>query len=73
MDPSKALKLNLDDSRIELANIGETISDENQAVILLYILLESVDTIRAIIEYGRDDLSLDVVVATLRSKELEMK
>lgn len=73
MDPSKALKLNLDDSRIELENIGEAISDENQAVILLYILLESVDTIRAIIEYGRDDLSLDVVVATLRSKELEMK
>lgn len=34
---------------------------------------KSYDTIQITIEYGRDSLSLDVVVAALRSKELEMK
>lgn len=76
MEPSKALELNLDDFKkvsIELANIGEAISDENQAVILLNFLPKSFNAIRVATEYGRDSLSLDVVVATLRYKELKMK
>lgn len=76
MDPLKALELNIDDFKkvtIELTNIGEAISDENHVVILLNFLPKSFDAIKAAVEYGRDILSLDVVITTLSSKELEMK
>ena len=44
MDPSKGLEENLDDFNkiiIDLANIDEKISDENQVIILLHFLLDS--------------------------------
>lgn len=56
-----------------MANISDIINDENQVIILLNSLFESFDTVRAAIEYGRDSISLYVVVTTLRSKGLEMK
>lgn len=76
MDPIRTLNANLCDFKkatIELTNIGEEISDENQAVILLNSLPEAFDAIRAAIEYGREDLTLGVVVSAFRSKELFMK
>lgn len=76
MDNAKTLEANLDDFKkitIELIYIGEVVSDENQIVILLNALLESFDWIRAAIEYGKEDITLGVVVAALRSKELDLK
>lgn len=48
-------------------------SDENKVIILLNSLPESYHEIKAAIKYGRDSLTLDVVLSALRSRELEMK
>lgn len=67
METTKTLEANLDANlddfnkvTIELSNIGEVVSDKNQAVFLLNSLPETFDAIRAAIEYGREDLSLGV-------------
>lgn len=73
MDLLKSLDDNLDDFKrviIGLSNIGEQVSDENQAVILLNSLSETFDSMKEAIEYGKDSLTLEVVIM---SKELEMK
>lgn len=46
---------------------------ENQVVILLNSLLKKYKEIKCAIKYGRDTLSLDVVLNSLRSKELELR
>lgn len=76
MDSSKNLEENLDDfSRIciELQNSGETITDDDQAVILLNSLPESFKEVKSAIKYGRDKMSLDSILASLRLKDLELK
>lgn len=56
-----------------MANIEKEVGDENQTVILLNSLRESFDKIRAVIKYGRDSLKLDVMLFSLRIKELDMR
>lgn len=76
MDIAKTLENNLDEFKkitIELSNIGDKISDENQAMILLDLILKSFDAIRIVIEYGREYINLGEVVLALRFKELDMK
>lgn len=76
MDPSKNLEENLDDFNVvctKLANSGKEIKSVDQAVILLNSLPESFKEIKAAIRYGRDTLTVDVVLDALRTRELEMK
>ncbi|MDO7987387.1 hypothetical protein OC713_02560 [Sweet potato little leaf phytoplasma] len=76
MDTSKDLEQNLDDfnrATLDLNNIGETVSDENKAIILLNSLPESYSEVKTAIKYGRDSLTLDIVLNALRSRELEIK
>lgn len=76
MDSSKNLEENLDEySRIctELENASETVSDDDQAVILLNSLPKSFKQVKAAIKYGRDKMSLDRILDALRLKDLELK
>lgn len=70
MDPSKNLEENLDDFNTvctELENSGEEVKGVDQAVILLNSLPESFKEIKAAIKYGRDALTVDVVLDALRT------
>ena len=46
---------------------------EHFAVILLNSLPESYKDVKNAIKYGRDEFSYDIVVSSLRSRELELK
>ncbi|XP_038895850.1 uncharacterized protein LOC120084019 [Benincasa hispida] len=48
-------------------------SDENQAVILLNSLPELYREVKAVIKYGRDSLSMDIVLDALKTRNLEIK
>lgn len=76
MDPTKNLEENLDSFNIvctELANSGEEVKSVDQTVILLNLLPESYKEIKATIKYGRDSLTVDVVLDALRTKEVELR
>ena len=78
MNSSKSLDENLDEFRkltIELANSGEkeSMSDENQAIIILNSLTDTYKEVKSAIKYGRTQITLDEVVSALRSKEFEIK
>ena len=71
MDQSKGLEENLDEFQkiiIDLNNIGE-----NQALFLLYLLLETYREDKAAIKYGRDSLTMDIVLDALKARHLEIK
>ena len=76
MDFSKSLEENLDEFKkitVSLANIGEKISYENQAIIILNSLPDTFKDLKATIKYGRESLSLDDVLGALRTSDLEIK
>lgn len=76
MDVNKDLEQNLDEYNkitLDLNNIGETVSDENKAIILLNSLPESYNEVKSAIRCGRDSLTMDIVLNALRSRELEMR
>lgn len=76
MDVSKGLEENIDDFNeicMDLVNLGEQLDTENQAVILLNSLLEKYKEVKSTINYDRDSLTLDIVLDSLRSKELELR
>ncbi|KAL0534607.1 hypothetical protein IC582_028898 [Cucumis melo] len=76
MDQSKSLEENLDEFQkiiIDLNNISEKMSDENQAVILLNSLPETYREVKAAIKYGRDSLTMSIVLDALKTRNLEMK
>lgn len=76
MNPAKTLEENLDEFKvitIELANADEKISDENQAIILLYSLPEACKDLKTAIKYDRSSLTLEDVLSALRSRDLEIK
>lgn len=76
MQASKSLEESLDDfNRIcmDLANIGEKLVDENQAIILLNSLPENYKEVKTAIKYSMDLLSLSTVLDDLRSKDFEIK
>lgn len=69
MYESKILDNSLDEFKkviVELGNIDKEIAEEIQVVVLLNSLLEYFDVIRVAIEYRLEDLTLDVMVSTLR-------
>ncbi|XP_060672428.1 G-type lectin S-receptor-like serine/threonine-protein kinase SD3-1 [Ziziphus jujuba] len=58
---------------LSLANCNVVFDDEHHAVILLNSLPETYREVKNAIKYGRDSLSLETVVSTLRSRDLELK
>ena len=75
MNASIPLEQNLDDLNkivLALTNMGETIQEEDQAVILLNGLPDQFKEMRAVIMYSRDTLTLDDVMSTLRSRDAEL-
>ena len=78
MNTSKPLDHNLDEflkMTIELANSreNEELSYENKAIIILNSLPDSFKEVKTAIKYGRTSITLEEVIAPLRSKELELK
>lgn len=76
MDMNKNLEENLDDFMkitLSLANTGEKISDENQAIILLNSMPETYREVKSAIKYGRTSLTVDEVLEALKTRDLEIK
>ncbi|KAA0036441.1 hypothetical protein E5676_scaffold360G00940 [Cucumis melo var. makuwa] len=76
MDQSKSLEENLNKFQkivVDLNNINEKISDENQAIILLNSLPETYREVKAAIKYGRDSLTMSIVLDALKTRYLEIK
>ena len=76
MDKSKSLEENLDEFQniiVYLNNIGEKMSDENQAVILLNSWLETYWEVKAAINYGRNLLTMDLMLDALKTRNLKIK
>ena len=76
MDQSKGLEENLKEFQkiiVDLNNISEKMSDENQAVIILNSLPETYREVKATIKYGRDSLTMSVVLDALKTRSLEIK
>jgi len=76
IDPSKDLDDNLDIINKLVQDIticGETISEEYKAVILLNVIPDIYKEVKNVIKYGRDTLTLEIVIDSLRSKEMELK
>ncbi|TYK20957.1 Retrovirus-related Pol polyprotein from transposon TNT 1-94 [Cucumis melo var. makuwa] len=76
MDQSKGLEENLDEFQkivVDLNNIGGEMSDENQAVIILNSLPETYRKVKVAIKYGRDSLTMNIVLDALNTRNLEIK
>ncbi|KAF4357321.1 hypothetical protein F8388_002829 [Cannabis sativa] len=52
--------------------MGETIKEEDQAVIILNGLLDQFKEMRTVIMYSRDTLTLEDVMSTLRSRDAKL-
>ena len=76
MDPAKDLDENLDVFNklvLDLANSNEKFTDEHHAVILLNSLPDKYKDIKTALKYGRDIITSNEIVSSLRSKDLELK
>ncbi|KAA0037675.1 Retrovirus-related Pol polyprotein from transposon TNT 1-94 [Cucumis melo var. makuwa] len=76
MDQSKSLEENLNEFQkivVNLNNISEKMSDENQAIILLNSLPETYREVKAAIKYGRDSLTMSIVLDALKTRNLKIK
>ncbi|KAA0054895.1 Retrovirus-related Pol polyprotein from transposon TNT 1-94 [Cucumis melo var. makuwa] len=77
MDQSKSLEENLKEFQkivVDVNNIDEKMSNENQAVILLNSLLsETYQEVKAAIKYGRDSLTMNIVLDAVKTRNLEIK
>ncbi|KAL5580427.1 hypothetical protein UlMin_012869 [Ulmus minor] len=58
---------------MELENIGVKYEDEDKALVLLYSLSRSYETLVDILQHGRDTISLEDVVSALKAKEHKWK
>ncbi|KAL5567516.1 hypothetical protein UlMin_024091 [Ulmus minor] len=70
------LNENLDEfNKITMALMsnGEKFTDEHIAVILLNALPDSYSNLKDAMEYGRDTLTSEIIINSLRSKELDLK
>lgn len=75
IDSSKSLEDNLGDFKkitVNLANIGEKIDDENQAVIILNSFPNCDQDIEAAIKYGKESSNLVDVLGALHFRDLKM-
>ncbi|CAL9235463.1 unnamed protein product [Arabidopsis halleri] len=56
----------------DLEHVKVTVSDEDQAIILLMALPKQFDQLKDTLKYGKTSLSLDEITSAIRSKELEL-
>lgn len=76
MDPSKDLDDNLDVFNKlvqDIVNCDEAVSETYKAIILFNSIPDSYKEVKNAIKYGRDTLTPEIVVNSLRSKEMEMR
>ncbi|KAJ0102292.1 hypothetical protein Patl1_06084 [Pistacia atlantica] len=76
MNSAKSLEDNLDDFQklvIDLTDRGEELGDNTQAILLLNSLPDSYKDVKNAIKYGRENVSLDDVIAALRIRDLEIR
>ncbi|KAL2512470.1 Reverse transcriptase Ty1/copia-type domain-containing protein [Abeliophyllum distichum] len=57
----------------DLANCDEILSNDQQVVALLNSLGDKYKDVRNSLEYGRGDLTVDIVTSALRNKDLELR
>lgn len=76
MNPTNTLDENLDKFK-KLANgfnqSGEKLGAESEAAILINFLHDAYREVKSALKYGRDTISVDFVITTLKCKELELK
>jgi hypothetical protein len=76
MDPSKDLDDNLDVFNKlvqDIVNCDEEVSEMYKAIILFNSMPNSYRKVKNAIKYGRDTLTSEIVIDSLRNKEMEMK
>ncbi|KAL2484911.1 CCHC-type domain-containing protein [Abeliophyllum distichum] len=76
IDPSKDLDENFDvfNKLIQyIKNCGDKGIDEYKAIILLNSIPEVYKDVKSTIKYGRDDLTVDMIINALRSKSHKLK
>ena len=54
---------------VDLGNIGVEYDDEDKALVLLYSLPKSYETLVDILQHGRETISVEEVVGSPRAKE----
>ncbi|KAL2526103.1 Uncharacterized protein Adt_11157 [Abeliophyllum distichum] len=76
IDPSMDLDDNLDIFNKlvqDITNCGEMVPEINKAIILLNIIFDSFKEVKNAIKYGRETLTPDIVIDSLKSKERELR
>ncbi|KAL2487396.1 Uncharacterized protein Adt_32152 [Abeliophyllum distichum] len=76
IDPSRDLDDNLDvfyKLVQDITNCGETVPEINKVIILLNAIPDSYKEVKNVIKYGRETLTPDIVIDSLKSKERELK
>lgn len=76
IDPSKELEDSLDTFNKlvhDITNAGDKVSEEYKAVVLLNAIPHTYKEVKVEIKYGKDTLTHDIVINSLRSKEHELK
>ncbi|CAH9067875.1 unnamed protein product [Cuscuta epithymum] len=76
LDLTKDIDENLDVFNKLIQNIkqaGDKHIDDYTPIVLLNAIPDSYNDVKSAIKYGRDEISLDIVVNGLRSKELDLK
>lgn len=76
MDESKSIEAGLDEfikTVLDLEQLEVKIDDEDKAVILLNSLPKSFKNFKETLKYGRDALTMDLVIKSLNSKLMEIK
>lgn len=76
IDSSKDLDDNLDVFNKlvqDITNCGEKVSEEYKAIILLNVIPDTYRDVKNAIKYGRDTLTPEIVINSLRSKDMEMR
>ena len=58
---------------VDLSNIGVEYDNEDKALVLLYSLLKSYEMLVDILQHGRETISVEEVVGSLRAKEEKWK
>ena len=58
---------------VDLSNIGVEYDNEDKALVLLYSLPKSYETLVDILQHGRETISVEEVVGSLRAKEEKWK
>ena len=57
----------------DITNCGEKVTKEYKAIILWNVIPDAYKEIKNVIKYGRDTLTPEIIIDSLRSKEMELK